>query len=185
MAVTYYELVVKGNEKLLRGFIHGFKIARGIERGLIFCREHPIKSHHLREVLTFHGDHIHLVTSGRNHNAPATAIEKAEDLEFEIVEDKEITGAYFAFDFETVSKEVGNDLKAALRQLPAGLKLVDFDPVETIDPSAEGVEIYSPVHEYRFRGEGKVTGDLEKLLDFHKKFKEHVFIDVKDIEIQR
>jgi len=181
MADTYYELVIKGNGKLLRGFIRGYQIAKNIKTGLILCNDYPINTHHLKHVLTFRGGHVHLVCKARIRQNFLAAIEKAADLEFEILADNEIHEASFQFEFETFNKEVASGIKRVLRRLPAGLEFDSYTPEETLDPDAKGVEIYSPVHDYIFKGKGKIRGDLQKLCTFHTKLAGHEFFEVENI----
>jgi hypothetical protein len=183
MAVTYHELVIKGNGKLLRGFIRGYQIAKNINKGLLLCKNYPINTHHLKHILTFRGDHVHLVCKAQVRQGFLAAVEKASDLEFEVLADQEVYTASFEFEFETFNKEVASGIKRLLRRPPAGLELKDYTPEETTDPDAEGVEIYTPVHDYTFKGKGKVAGDVEKLCAFHTKFAEHEFFEVEDIRL--
>jgi hypothetical protein len=183
MAVTYYELVIKGNGKLLKGFVRGYEVAKNIKRGLLLCSNYPINTHHLKNILTFKGDHLHLICGVRVRPGFLAAIEQAADLDFEVVSDDEMHRTSFEFEFETFNKEVASDIKRILRTLPAGLEVVDFEREETTDPDAKGVEIYSPVHDYTFKGKGTVAGDVEKLCAFHAKLAEHEFFEVEDIRL--
>jgi hypothetical protein len=83
-----------------------------------------------------------------------------------------------------VSRKIADDIKRRFRSIPAGLRLVGYEPEEIIDPSAEGVEIYTPVHDYRFVGNGVIEGDLETLLSCHEKLTSNEFIQVDDIVIE-
>ncbi|MDH3216013.1 MAG: hypothetical protein OEN01_06935 [Candidatus Krumholzibacteria bacterium] len=184
MSQNYYEVVVKGDDNLLKGFLSGFKAAKRIKSGLIFAADHPIDTHHLKEILTFQRDHVHLAASERYHAALLAAIKAAAEIDIEIVSDKRISKAYFDFKFSTFNRDVASKLKRRLARLPVGLELADFEPKETIEPSGKGVELYSPLHDYAFEGKGRVQGDLEKLLLFHRKCEEHVFIETSDIELE-
>lgn len=184
MTTTYRELVVKGNASILKGFLWGFKTAKKIKKGLIFCDDHPIQTHHVRELLQLHGDYVHMVTSANVNEMIVAAIQdSAEPLELEIVSNRRIKEARFQFRFGTYSRDVATDLKRTLRKLPVSLELYGYRPKERIDPAAKGAELYSPVHDYEFAGNGKVRGEIEPLLRLHRKLDEHVFIEVDDIEL--
>jgi hypothetical protein len=184
MATKYHELIVKRDDELLKGFIEGFMTAKNLKTGVILAREHDIETHHLKEVLTFHGNYIHVIVAGRYHRSLVSAIQKTPDIACEIVSDKEIINAYFKFKFETFSRDVAKALKKTLARLPAGLQLIDYDPEETIDPSGEGIEFYSPIHDYSFCGKGKIRGDVARLIRFHERTKAHVFMETEDIELE-
>lgn len=183
MPDSYRELVVRGDANLLRGFLSGYQLARKIKRGFYVCRDSPINTHHLMEVLTFKGDYIHVILTQRVHEGIVAAIRQAEDMEFTIVSDKPIAKLSFEFKFRTASTKVGARLKRLFDKLPAGLELTRYEPEEEIDPSAKGIEFYSPAHHYQFRGEGEVAGDLDKLFRFRRKLDEHEFIDVERIDV--
>lgn len=183
MAVTYYELVIKGNAKLLKGFTRGYQIGRDIKSELYFCKDHPIKAHHLKDILTFRGDHIHLICTARTRKGLVSAIRKAQDLEFELIADARVGKVYFEFKFETASRKVAGDIKRIFSNLRYDLKLKDYEPSEAIDERAKGVEFYTPAHEYRFTGRGRVEGDVSSLLALHEKLDRHEFVEVEDIVI--
>ncbi len=183
MAITYHEIIVKGHGKLLKGFVRGFQIGRSVKGGLWYCGDHPIDTKHLREILTLRGDHIHLVCTGSVQRDFIAAIKQAADLEFEVLSDRKIVRTHFEFEFDTFSRDVASVVKKLLDELPAGLKLADYAPQETSDTKARGLELYSPVHDYQFRGRGRIDGDLVKLLSFRKTLAANEFFAVEDIVI--
>jgi hypothetical protein len=184
MATKYHELIVECDAETLKGFIEGFMTTKGIKSGVIIAREHDIQTHQLREILTFHGNYCHVIVSGRHRRSLVAAIERTPDIACEIVSDEEIANAFFTFKFETFSRKVAAELKRTFKKLPAGLTLVGYEPKETIDPSGEGIEFYSPMHDYSFSGKGSVQGDITKLIRFHERLKDHVFIETKRIVLE-
>ncbi len=90
----------------------------------------------------------------------------------------------FEFEFDTYSRDVASEIEKLLETLPPGLELVALRSEETIDEKAHGTELYSPVHEYRFRARGKVAGDFEKLLAFHATLTANKFVEAEDITIE-
>ena len=88
MATTYHELIVKGDREVLDGFLEGFMAAKNIKSGIILASEHPIETHHLKEILTFHGDYIHVIVAGRHRKSLISAIKRTPDIECDIVSDK-------------------------------------------------------------------------------------------------
>ncbi|MBP2681411.1 MAG: hypothetical protein H6Q78_1274 [Candidatus Krumholzibacteriota bacterium] len=184
MAATYREIVVRGDGKLLKGFIRGYQIGHATESGIFFCADHPIDTRRLRERLTLRGDHVHLMCKERLRQSFLAAIQRATDLEFELVSDEKVSGASFEFEFDTYSRKVGSEIKNLLENLPEGLEVADYAPEETVDAKARGAELYSPVHEYRFQGKGKIAGDFERLLDFHAALAANAFVEARDISIE-
>jgi hypothetical protein len=184
MATTYHELVIKGDRGRIGGFIDGFMTVKKITSGVIVASRHPIRIHHLKEMLKFHGDCLNVIVAARHHRALVSAMKEAHDIECAIVSDTKIKGAHFSFKFHVFNREVATGIRKALEQLPSGVTLTDYTPRETIDPSARGVEIYSPVHEYSFEGDGTIRGDIETLLGVHERLAAHTSIETKDIELE-
>ena len=184
MAVTYYEQVIKGDKKLLKGFIRGYQIGRDIKSELYFCEDYPIRGHDLKELLKFRGNHIHFICTARTRRGVAAAIRQAKDLEFELVSDRRLKSIHFDFKFETASRKVAQEIKRIFATLRSDLKLAGYKPKESIDEGAKGIEFYTPAHDYRLEGKGRVKGDLDALLLLHKKLERHDFVDVEDIEIE-
>jgi hypothetical protein len=184
MATTYHEIVIKGDEELLRGFIRGFQIGRSIKGGIWLGRDHPIDKKHLRDILVFWGNQLHVICTAGARRSVIAAIEQVKDLDFKIVSDKRIAKTYFTFDFDTFSRDAASKIKGLFDAIPADIRLLDYAPQEKIDEGAHGVELYSPVHEYQFRGKGRIEGDFETLLSFREKLAANEFIDVKEVEIE-
>jgi hypothetical protein len=184
MVTKYRELIVKGDDEILKGFLWGYKFAKNYKKGLLFCDDHPIDTHHIREVLSFHRNWEHVIASEKVYEGILAALKGAsEKLKFEIMCDKVIRDAHFEFEFETFSRDVARDLKRTLKRMPVSLELYDYDAKEEIDPGARGTELYSPVHDYCFKGKGKVRGGVEALLAMHAKLDEHVFIETSKIKL--
>ncbi len=183
MAKIYREVIVRGNDKLLKGFLWGYKEAKSIKSGLIFAHDHPIKTHHLREILTFRGAHAHIIASEGNHRGIVNAIKEATKLNFYIISDRKIRRAYFDFEFETFNRTVAERIKKSSRNIRAGLKLLKFREKEEVDPRDKGIEMYAVSHEYRYYGSGRIEGEVDALLKFHAKMCENDFIEVDEITL--
>jgi hypothetical protein len=65
------------------------------------------------------------------------------------------------------------------------VKLVDYEPKEIVDPGAKGVEVYTPAHEYEFKGKGHIRGEVPGVLDMHKRLSDIGAFHVDKIEIFR
>ncbi|MFQ5511510.1 MAG: hypothetical protein ACE5EO_06630 [Candidatus Krumholzibacteriia bacterium] len=184
MPSGYHELIVKGDEKLLRGFLWGYKSTRRVKSGLLLCDDYPIDTHHLRELLRLQTGREHLICTEAHHKTLVAAINRAAELGFEIISDEPIVRSYFEFKFDTFSEKVARSLKRIVRRLPKDLGLSGFDEKEDRVPGAVGVEMYAPAHDYHYYGGGTAEGGIEKLLSLHKKFSDHEFVDAKDIHVE-
>jgi hypothetical protein len=162
MAV-YHEIVLKGDEMLLKGFLRGLEIGRSLEGGFWLGSDHPVRVAHLKR-RRLRGNYVHAICTSAVRKSIRDALSSAPDCGFEILSDKKIARASFSVKFDTFSREVAASIKDILKALPTGLQILDYEPKETVDKKARGVELYSPVHEYRFEGKGRIEGDFEKIL---------------------
>ena len=170
MAATYHELVIKGDEMLLKGFIRGFELGRSLEGGFWLGGDHPVDTGHLKR-RRLRGNYVYAICTSAVRKSILDALSNAPDCGFEILSNKKIARASFAFKFDTFNREVAASIKGILHPLPAGLQILGYEPNETEDKKARGVELYSPVHDYRFEGKGRIEGDFEKLLAVRAKLK--------------
>ncbi len=182
MPGVYYELIVKGDQNLLSAYLQGFLAGRKIKEGVIFSRNYPIQIHHLRELIHYHGEVLHLVCRAAIRPTVVSAIKSAPaGLSFEIKVERKVSSASFGFEFETVSKDVATDLKRTFASLPKELKMKGFKPREEIDPEAKGPEGYAPMPSYCYSGKGEVAGDVEALLAFYQKLSQNEFVRAGEI----
>jgi hypothetical protein len=179
---SFYEIIVKGDSKVIRAYMEGFMKSKGITDGIDFGEDHPLDLGHLKEMIKYHGDVLHLVVEAKLRASVDAAIKQSpEDLDIEIVESRRIHRAYFHFKFETANRDVGKRIKRLLDKLPEGVSLTDYEPEEIVDPDAKGVEVYSPVHEYTFKGKGVIEGEPGSVRDVLEKMIDDEFVDCDDI----
>ena len=114
------------------------------------------------------------------------AIESAAPrFEFEIKEESKIERAYFHFDFETPSREVAGAIKKIIAKLPAGVATMDYAPEEIVNPDAKGAEVYSPAHDFIFRGKGVLEGDVEGVIATTQVLADIEFVRCDEIDLHR
>jgi hypothetical protein len=155
-------VVVEGSARDLRGFVAGFVAERrldpesvvlgddvGLERGSLGER--------LRALL--HGGH-HAVLAPQEVATPLEeAIARCDTgIVLRVVDRHPVTTATFAFAAEVFAREVSSAIRAALRDLPDGVRFAEHSEHEEAHAENKGVELYSPVHEYIYRVRGVVTG---------------------------
>jgi hypothetical protein len=185
MAIVYYEMIIKGDQDFLFAYLHGYMNAKKLDQGLIFSKDCPLQTHHLREMIRYHGEVLHIVCRAGLRATVKEAIKSAPDrFKFEIKRERKIARAFFSFEFETFSREVGAGIKKIFTKPPEGLTVKRFKPEEIIDPTARGAELYSPAHDYRFSGSGEVSGDILQLIELHRRLEENDFVKTEDIVLR-
>ena len=185
MAGAYREIIIRGDENIMKGFLACYRSTHRIRAGLILARDYPINRHHLKEVLHLRRHYLHLIAAKTHYRGFMAALRPViEELELEVLSDRSIRRAWFEYHFSTANRRVAGTIKRAFSRLPGDTRRSGRAHQEIVDPSVKGVEVYSPAHEYEYSGEGQVAGDLEALLKLHAKFKAHEFIDVEDIGLR-
>lgn len=184
MANTYYEIIIKGDDELARAYVEGWFIGRDIKDGYEFGEDEALDLGHVRNLIKYHGSVLHMICESSLRGELKRAIRQApEEYEFEIVESRLIQRACFKFEFSTANRRVAGQIKRIFSTLPEGVRAVDYQPKEIVDPSARGAEMYSPAHAYEFKGKGSIEGDPDGVYDVHVRMDDHQLIKVRDIEL--
>jgi hypothetical protein len=161
----YVELVVHGGDRDLKGYLGGYLTASGTTR-LVFADDAGFHIQHLRERIRHHGQVQHVIVQEADVARVRAALAAAEPgYRFEIKEERPLERAHFAFEFETPSRKVAGQLKALLSNLPAGARVEHYAPEEKSTGDAEGTELYTPEHDYSFKGRGEVLGPVFPVVD--------------------
>ncbi len=180
-----YEIIIRGNTDEARLFLRGFLAGRGEKAGFIFTKDNGFTLSHIRDIVKYHGDVVHLVCNAALRKSITAAVKSAPaDLDLEIVESRPIVRASFEFKFSTANRKVAGSIKRLLGRIPDGAQLTGYAPEEIVDPDAEGQELYSPTHEYEFRGQGTVEGDPFAVKSVFDKLKDNEFFKCEGIELQ-
>ena len=179
----YYEIIIHGDDRELTAYLTGYGAAGGVGR-LIFAEEAGFKVKELRERIKHHGEVRHVISDAAHRSRLHAALEAAAPrYHFEIKEERKIERAYFHFEFETPSRGVADSIKKVFGRLPAGVTVTDYSPEEIIDPKASSAELYAPEHEYVFRGEGVIEGDVFGVIDAHAALADIEFTRCDEIEV--
>lgn len=185
MADTYHELIITGDHKISRAYIEGFMRGKNIRSGVIFCKDYHISSKHHIKGPDFLHEHLHLLCLAGVRASIQSAVKRApEGYKMEIETDRALKSIIFDFKFEAFSKEIGAKLKKIFHNPPKGVEINDLEDKEEIRPDAKGVERYAHLHEYEYRGSGKVTGNVEQVIFFHKKLKDLELVDAHDLHLE-
>ena len=181
---SYIDLVVYGDDRDLLAYLTGRVGASGSMR-IVFAAEAGFHIEKLRERIRYHGEVQHVVVEAGHADGVRAALAAARPrYHFEIRAEHPIERARFTFEFDTPSRAVAGKLKLLLDALPAGAALSDYSPQESTDPGASGLEVYSPTHEFRFTGQGVISGDVFAVVDTRARLHAIDFTDTGEIEIE-
>ncbi len=193
MARTFYEVVFEGNYHTIYGLLEGFLLGTGKRMAYYFSKSVNIKretfSEVIKEWVTLGNRLHHVIIDEEFLSGIKKAVQKQPDVkhfgENYIKSERKIKSATFDFEFKAYAKKFADEIKAVIEQLPDGLTLSDYKPHEEVDRDAKGVELYSPDHEFTFKGTGKIQGGFPEIIEAWKKLDEHPLIHPDSIVIER
>lgn len=90
----------------------------------------------------------------------------------------------FRFSVEAYSEATAEEIRAALRDLPAGVAVDGFTESVERHPEDKGVELFAPAHDYVYRAQGQVNGSAPGLLEIYRRLEDLDFVDVGRLEIE-
>lgn len=165
----WHELVIRGSEDAVRAFAVGVAAGCGATASPMFGGQIGLEPEGLGErvrALFAQGSH-HVVLGPA---ALATAIVQAlaahgVEAGLALERSRVVRAGRFSFAATTPSRDVATTLRRTFRDaLPPGVRVEAFAEREKTDPTAKGVELYAPAHEYLYESSGDVAGDAAGVL---------------------
>ena len=189
MNKKYYEVVVEGSFDLMKGFVLGFLEGKGIQGEAIFEAEHHIENEskfgQLLRFIGAKGDRTNLIVGSGLHDLIRKAIENRNlKNDLKIVSVREITEAYFEFNYHAYSRKLGEELKILFGSLPPGLRIEKGQgPKETVNPEAKGIEAYAPLHEYEIEANGEIHGPVKEVINLYGEAEHKDMVELGSIKL--
>ena len=180
---AWYEMVIEGKEEDVRDLLPGVaaegeRTYRGDELDL-HAGSFP------ERILELLGARTHqlLLVPGTQAGPFARAIQGKPEIHLEQV--REITRGRFPFEAKAYSPDVAAKIKETLHApLPPGVVLEDLVEGEDVDPSAEGVELYSAAHDYVYRCHGAFSGPPPGIFEVHRVLQALDFVHQEKLELE-
>ena len=181
-------MVVDGPDDALRAFVAGFLAGRAVARGaVVYGSDLPLAhgslSERLRARLPDGRHEALLLADARLAPVLASALRSADRLGLRVAAHMRLERAWFTFAAETPSRDAAARIHALITRPEPGVVLVDEER-EEIDPSAHGVELYAPAHEYVFRARGRITGVLDGVVAIHRELRDTDFVTVEPVHLE-
>src|SRR6266545_769199 len=160
---AWYEMVIEGKEEDIRELLPGV----ATEGGRPFWGD-ELELHagsfpdRIRELLGARTHHL-LFVPGTQMGPLVRAIQGKPEISLERV--REITKALHA-------------------PLPPGVVLERCEEEEDVDPSAKGVELYSPAHDYVYRCHGTFSGTPPGIFEIHRALQALDFVHQEELELE-
>jgi hypothetical protein len=168
MQKSFSELVIEGQFVLVKGFILGFLHGSDHEFDFFFHRKYGIRRETFKEFIKelFEFDsHVHVCLENNVLPKFLKAIEKSkEKIGLEVKSVRAISSANFSFSFEIFNEELAKETEKLFKNIPAGLKVTGYKPIEEVENDAVGIEAYAPAHSFVLRGSGTANGNFHDIM---------------------
>lgn len=192
MQRVFIEAVIESPFDTARGYIEGLQDGMRTDHTFFFCSEWGIASETFAELFKEWlslGHRLHHVVMEEELFAKleSTLAEKDKNAIINyssIKSTKTIKSAYFNFKFDAYARRYGDEIKELVLKLPEGVALENYKPEEKINHDAEGVELYTPAHDYIFHGKGTIRGPIDKIVPIHKILDDYPLIETEKIVLE-
>jgi hypothetical protein len=182
----FVRLELKGDTDVAVAFIEGYRLATPESERVWYSHWEPIKTagwfDKLRERI---GSQVRVVMPETMADRVAEAVTETPRLKLEVGERSLIRDAVFDFSFRVFSPDEASGIRRLLEEdLPDGVSLDDYEHEEKRDPSAKGIELYSPVHEYEFSGSGRYVGTVPGVFEMVHRLADQTFLHHGDVTLR-
>jgi hypothetical protein len=180
---VWYEIVLEGSEDALDAFLDRYEAGPDqVVRGDDLDLAGESLSQKVRELLHARTHHL-LFAPAPSARTLLRSLESTEGLAVDKV--REVTHGRFGFEAKAFSKEVGTRIHEALRRdVPEGVRIEGFEESEETHPEAEGVELYSPAHDYVYEARGTVVGPPPGVFEMQRRARALEFCRPKAMHLE-
>lgn len=185
--LQFHEVVIEGHFERSHGMLLGLVVGSGTKGRLFFSHEEGVRAsfgERIREAVGLHAPVCHAVVD----EAVRDLLERhADDLGkhgMRLAETHPVRGAKFEFSYKAFAPRYAQEIRDVLAGLPKGVTISGEPPTEHVDKSAAGVEVYSPVHDYEFTGEGVAGGRVDVVIEARHRLGAHPLVTVERIELE-
>lgn len=185
---SFYEVVFQGKPKVVRAFLAGLVTGADYNAEYYFSFEagvhHEDAVEHLKEKFHLRALDCHVIVDTETSKRLKKLDKALPDLVgLTVTSHRHIRNASLAFRYEAFAKRYDDEIVAAIKNRPEGLRLKDAKRKLEKDPKAEGVEAYTAVHDYDAKGSGTVVGAVDKVIAFRKVLAKMPLIQAKKIDL--
>lgn len=186
---AFYEVLLEGSPKVASGFLAGLALGAGIEAQVYYCHEDAIGEEEglgerLAELLARQPRDCRVVVDGGLRELlRRLGARLGRQTGLELASIRRVRSAELPFRYEAFARRYAEQIERKLGELPAGVKVLDHERQESVDPEAAGLEAYSPAHDYEIKGQGRIVGRVDLVVEARRALAEHPLIKVDRIAL--
>lgn len=183
---SFYEVVFRGKPKVVRAFLTGLAMGSDTESTLFYSFTdgvfHEGKAEKFAEFVHIRATDCHVIVDGVTSALLKKLTKRIKsETGLEITSHRRIASASVKFSYQAFAARYDEEMAKAVKDLPKGLKLEDFKHEVKVDPSAKGIEAYSPAHDFEANCSGRVTGRVDLVVALRKKLDDYPLIKIDDV----
>lgn len=190
MPESYGLLVIEGDPDALKERLRDWATRQGRDADrLLFADEHSIHVEsalaHLAEILRLRRPDSHVLVPEEWVGEVTAALEADRDKGLKLIGKTTVRTGRFEFSYTAFSKKHADELNELVNQFASKVTLSgDYQPVVKIDPSLEGIEGYTPAHDFEATARGEARGAIEAILAFHKDCDRNSLMKVSPVTLE-
>ena len=186
---VWYEIIVKGSEDALIGFVAGVEASPGGTRAAILGRDLELEgsrfSSRLRDLFAAGSRHLVFAPATLAQALVAGLRATGGEAGLAIEDVQEVVLARLPFSAEAFSSDMAARIREKLLSgLPPGVRGERIEEREERDPDARGPELYTPEHAYAYRVKGLFAGPLPGVIEMQRRTRNLPFVKAKPLELE-
>ncbi len=185
----FYEIVLEGDEEVLRGFVAGYLAAADLDRRIFvsedFKIQHESLAYQLGEWIGLVKDRTYLIVPEAAHERIRIGATRLGDkLKIAFGSSRKIEEARFDFSWKTFNREEADGLRAHFAQPPDGVTLDGYKPEEKVHADERGeTGAYAPTHPYTAMAEGVAHGRPGAVIEWAAELRLMEFVKLETIKL--
>ncbi len=185
----YYDLVIEGSEDLVRGFVEGLARCQNLDENAIILPEDHVGKwaalDYVQTILHLRESKVHLVVEKTLFSALSEAVSSGKKpVSLKIVSARLMIAASFEFSLKAYSRNVADEIKKLVSNLPEGVEVKFSKWHEDVRPGSKGIEAYTPEHDYELHASGHVQGNPAEVIKLYEKMETNEMIELGLIQIE-
>lgn len=184
---SYVELEIRGSSDEAIGFVEGYRLGTEKAEKVWFAHRERIEGDSIADSLRERlGSEVRVIVPATMADRLEAAFEESTLVEARVAQRIVIECATLPIEYRCFSREEAEGIRRLVEQdLPDGVELRDYEADEKIEKDAEGVELYSPVHDYILTGKGEYVGPVDGVLQMSHRLDEQSFVHPGKVHLRR
>jgi hypothetical protein len=188
-AAGFNEVVFRGKPKVVRAFLSGMLLGAGRQAQVYYSFlegvKHEGRAEKLAEMVGVRDTECHVIVDATTAGwLKGLTRQIATETGLVITANRRIRGASMELKYHAYAQRYEDEIRAALDDLPDGVRIAGLKREVRTDPRAKGVEAYSPAHEFEAKASGTMTGPIDALIGLRRRLAAYPLLKLAEIELK-